>query len=158
MGFVYFILKIVVDNFCKCASKLKLAVAWGSLEAAAICASLPCFSFVVVPSFKSSWNWDEIVAGKVPAQARADRWWSLQTLCCWQRQVRARWSNHPVPTSPVAKKHSAEWWIRTGSTESVTNFSFFHKTLVLVAKTYHGKTGLIGDQFCSKWCHFSTTV
>ncbi len=52
--------------------------------------------------------------------------------------------------SPVAKKHSIDQPIRTESTESVTDFSFFSqnprpggKENILI------KTGLIGDQ--NKW-------
>ncbi len=63
--------KVAVDNFCKRASKLTLAVAWDSLgsnSAAAICAGSRFILFVVALSFKSSLNWDETVAGKVAVE------------------------------------------------------------------------------------------
>ncbi len=57
-------------NFCLRASKLMLAVAWDSLGnnfAEAICVGSHFILFVVALSFKSSFNWDKTVAGKVAA-------------------------------------------------------------------------------------------
>ncbi len=80
--------------------------------------------------FKSSLNWVQTVAGKVAAEnwsVSAQAWaaWrcGLQTLCCWQKRVRARWANQLLLTSPVAKKRSVDRPIRTESTESVIDFS-----------------------------------
>ncbi len=36
---------------------------------------------------------------------------------------KAKTANQLVPTSPVAKKHSVDWPIRTESTESVTDWA-----------------------------------
>ncbi len=69
---------------------------------------------------------------------------SLMILC-----FAPYWICLPYLTAPIG----------TESTESVTDFSFFNETLVPVAKKkITVKTGLIGGQFSSKWCHFSTTV
>ncbi len=73
----------------------------------------------------------------------------------WQRRVRARWAKQLVPTSPFTKKHSINRRVRA---ESVTDFSFFHETLVPVAKKILIKTGFTGDQFSSEWCHVWTTI
>ncbi len=96
---------IAVDDFCKQASKLILAVAWdllGSKSAAAVCASSRFNSFIVAFSSKSNLNWS------VSARAWAEWRCGLQTLCHWQRRVRACWANQLIPTSPVAKKHSVD--------------------------------------------------
>ncbi len=105
--------KVAVDNFCKQASKLTLAVAWDWLRsnsAAVVCAGSCFTSFVVALSFKSSLNWDERVAGKVVAEWTGPSQLELRSTdavacrqCCWQRWVRARWANQLIPTSPVAR-------------------------------------------------------
>ncbi len=64
-------IKATVDNVCKWASELTLAVAWDLLEsksAAAICTCSRFILFVVALSFKSNLNWDQTVAGKVAAE------------------------------------------------------------------------------------------
>ncbi len=61
--------KVAVDNFCKRASKLILAVdLLGSKPTGAICASLPFISFVVALSFKSSLNQNETVVRKAAVE------------------------------------------------------------------------------------------
>ncbi len=64
-------IKVAVDNFCKQASKLTLAVAWdllGNKSAAAVCSGSHFISFAVSLSFKSNLNWEQTVAGKVAAE------------------------------------------------------------------------------------------
>ncbi len=78
--------KVAVGNFCKRASKLMLAVAWdllGSKSAAAVCVSMCFTSFVVALTFKSSLNWDEMVAGKLVHLSSSSSWlmvWLADTL------------------------------------------------------------------------------
>ncbi len=63
--------------------------------------------------------------------------------------------------SPAAKKRNVDRQIKTESTESVTDFSFFRETLVQMAKKiswYHTSLGFIRDQFSSEWCNFLTTI
>ncbi len=64
-------LEAAVDNFCKQVSKLTLAVAWdtlGSKSTAAVCAGSHFIGILYSLSFKSNWNWDQMVSGKVAAE------------------------------------------------------------------------------------------
>ncbi len=77
----------------------------------AVCAGLRLFRLLSL-SLKSSLNQDEMVAGK-GAVTVVDR---------GEPERMAQTANQLVPTSPVAKKHSADRPIRTESTENVTDW------------------------------------
>ncbi len=98
-----------------------LTVAWDSLGSNSSAVSPSCFcsgshfiSFVVSLSLLSPvWTETKRLQGKLQqsklvclSSSRLTVW--LQTLCCWQRRVRAPWANQLVPTSPVAKNPSVD--------------------------------------------------
>ncbi len=60
--------------------------------------------------------------------------------------------------SPVGKKHSVDQPIRTERRESHWLFIFRWNPRPGGKENIIVKTGLIRDQFSSKWCHFSTPI
>ncbi len=87
-------------------------------------------------------------------RARVDWRCGLQTFCCWQRRVRARWANQLAPTSPVAKQHRVDRRIRTECTESVTDLSV--KPSFWWQRKYHGKNGLLETSLAVNGVIFQT--
>ncbi len=67
-----------------------------------------------------------------------------------ESEGKAQTTNQLKPVSPIAEKCSTDQPIRTESTESITDFSFFRKILVPVAKEIlRLKQGLLGTNLAA---------
>ncbi len=98
-----------------------------------MCASSHFVSFFVAFFFKSSLNRDKTVAVKVAVESTNPSQLELEPtdgVACrhsvfggGESERKARTANQLVLMSPVAKKHGEDQPIRTGSTESITDWA-----------------------------------